>query len=425
VTVNTHSELDAGRIRELFDLRGESYVARGGAFEGDPYPAFAELRESGPVHKGAPGELIGYDGPAFFAGLPMPDRPHFTAFDFVSCARVVQDAEMFSASEHEAGSQAYERQTMMLFLDGDRHRRLRSLVQASFMPKHMNWWVDRWVERTVSSLIDLIEINGRADLNVEFFAPIPLLTICQSFGVGVGDALDIRAAIIAEHAGFDTFNRIVGPLISARRDDPRDDLIGLLVQAELDEPDGSRHTLSNDEILIFSLLLLAAGSGTTWKQMGITMHCLLQHPEWLYRVRQDPALIGDVVNEVLRWIPTDPAFARYATRDIEFFGVEIPKGAVVHACFAAANRDPSRWNRPDEFDPSRQFQPNLGFGRGVHVCLGQHLARTEIAIAITELLDRLPNLRLDESAERPRIIGMYERGPTSVPVLWDAVEPKR
>jgi cytochrome P450 len=235
----------------------------------------------------------------------------------------------------------------------------------------------------------------------------------------VSDALEIRAGVLAEQAGISTIDRLVSPIIRARRDEPRDDLISVLVQAELKDEDGSRHRLSDADVLIFSVLLLAAGSGTTWKQLGITMLTLLRHPQWLKRVKADPDFIRNVVEETMRWYPTDPVFARYAVHDTEIHGVTIPKGSVVHPCFAAANRDPLRWDRPDEFDPGREMQTNLGFGGGTHVCLGQHVARAEICTAIGTLLTRLPGLRLDPDAEEPRLIGMYERGPTSVPVSWD------
>ena len=115
---NKETALDAKRLRELFDLRSELYVMRGGSFEGDPYPAFNELRESGPVHAGTPGELVGYTGPAFFSGLPFDDRPHFTAFDYATCSQMVQDPETFCASQHEPGSEAFENEALMLFMDG-------------------------------------------------------------------------------------------------------------------------------------------------------------------------------------------------------------------------------------------------------------------------------------------------------------------
>jgi cytochrome P450 len=111
-------------------------------------------------------------------------------------------------------------------------------------------------------------------------------------------------------------------------------------------------------------------------------------------------------------------FSRFVAHDTELAGVEIPAGAVVHMCLAAANRDPSRWEGPDEFDPGRPVQPHMGFGTGAHICLGAHVARAELVTAIGALLDRFPNLRLDSDAPAPRITGMYERGPTSVPVRF-------
>jgi cytochrome P450 len=419
MTASAELHLDPARLRELFDLRGDVYATRGGAFEADPYPAFSELRESGPVHEGTPGELVGFDGPAFFSGLPYPDRRHFTAFDYATCNRVVRDAEEFSASAHEPGSKEYANETMMLFMDGDRHKRYRTLVQPSFVPKRARWWIDQWIRTTVNALIDTFQADGSGDLNVGFCAPIPLLTICGSFGVSVPDALDIRAAVTSDGLGMDRFIEIVTPIVAARRAEPRDDLISVLVQAELPDGDGGRQVLSDGEVLGFAFLLLAAGSGTTWKQLGITILALLQHPGWLERVRADRSLLRGVIEESLRWLPTDPAFARFAVRDTTLGGLDIPKGSVVHVCFASANRDPLRWDRPDVFDPGRPLQPNLGFGGGAHICLGMHVARAEMHTAVDALLDRLPGLRLDTAAEAPRIIGMYERGPVSVPACWD------
>jgi cytochrome P450 len=116
-------------------------------------------------------------------------------------------------------------------------------------------------------------------------------------------------------------------------------------------------------VLAFAFLLLAAGSGTTWKQMGITLVALLRHPGALAAAREDRSFLRGIVEESLRWTPTDPVFARFAARDCELGGVHLPAGAVVHVCLAAGNRDPARWERPDEFDPFRPLRPHLGFGR--------------------------------------------------------------
>ncbi|MBX6389280.1 MAG: cytochrome P450 [Frankia sp.] len=411
--------LDPQRIRELFDLRGEHFVTRGGAFDEDPYPAFHRLRETGPVHEGIVGPLVGYHGEAFFQGLPYPDRPHFSVFDYATCQEVLRDPETFSSVPPPDSPEAAMAKSVMLYMDGEQHRRYRALVQSSFVPKRGRWWIDRWIQGTVDALLDAIEPNGRADLNVDYFAAIPLLTICGSFGVSVADALRIREAAVSDGQGLGVFSEIVMPIVEARRREPQDDLISVLVQAQItDEETGERHALADADVLGFSFLLLTAGSGTTWKQLGITTYALLTHPHWLAAVRSDRSLLRGAVEESLRWMPTDPMFARHVKRDATLHGVRIPEGSVIHLCFAAANRDPARWERPDEFDPTRPPSTHLGFGGGPHICLGMHVARAEIQTAISALLDRLPNLRLDPDAEPPRITGMYERGPTSIPVVW-------
>jgi cytochrome P450 len=417
VSASARLALDPRRIRELFDLRSDVYAMRGGAFEADPYPAFHRLRESGPVHAGIVGPLVGFHGEAYFQGLPFPERPHFSVFDFATCEAVLHDGKNFGSSPTPGTSSSLV-DASILYMDGERHRRYRMLVQPSFLPKRARWWTERWIDATVHGLIDSFAANGRADLNIEFCAAIPLLTICGSFGVSVAQALDIRAAVTSDGRGVEKFVEIVSPIIAARRERPEDDLISVLVQAELTDEGGQRHVLSDEEILGFAYILLAAGSGTTWKQMGITLLALLTHPHWLAAVRGDRSALRPVIEESLRWMPTDPVFARFANCDTQLGGHPIPAGSVVHLCFGSANRDPARWERGDEFDPSRPLQGHLGFGTGPHVCLGMHVARAEIHAGIGALVDRLPELRLDAGAEPPRIIGMYERGPTAVPVVW-------
>jgi cytochrome P450 len=410
--------LDKERVRQLYDLTGSVYETRGGAFEVDPYPRFAELRESGPVHEGVAGDLVGFHGEAVFEGLPFPDRRHFSAFDFAICDEVFRDEERFCSAPEGPDSPSASAETVIIYMDRDRHRRYRALVQPSFVPKQARWWIERWIEDTVDELIDAIIDKCRADLFIEFFAPIPLLTICGSFGVTVDEALDIREAVTSDGLGLEPFFRILTPVVAARRSDPEDDLISVLVQAEMVTDTGDRAMLTDEEVLGFAYFLLAAGSGTTWKQMGIALLAMLTHPRCLDAVRRDRGLLRPVIEESLRWMPTDPVFARFAVRDTSLAGVDIPAGSVVHMVLAAANRDPARWERPDEFDPFRPLQSHLGFGSGHHICLGMHVARAEMSTAIGALVDRLPDLRLDPDAPPPRIVGMYERGPTAVPVRW-------
>ena len=304
----------------------------------------------------------------------------------------------------------------ILYMDGAEHRRYPALVQPSFLPKPASWWTERWVVDAIDALLDRMEPNGSADLNVEFFStircsPSPGASGCR-WGRPSTSAKRSPPTDSASRRSRASCRRSCEP----DRDEPRDDLISVLVAAEITEEDGSTHRLTDEEVLIFAFILLAAGSGTTWKQMGITMLALFDHPDWLAAVRDDRAQLRPVVEESLRWMPTDPMFSRFVARDAELAGTAVPEGAVVHMCLAAANRDPARWERPDQFDPGRPVQPHMGFGTGAHICLGSHVARAELVTAIGALLDRFPDLRLDDDAPAPRITGMYERGPTSVPV---------
>jgi cytochrome P450 len=273
----------------------------------------------------------------------------------------------------------------------------------------------------VHALIDNVADSGRAELNTDLCAAIPILTITGSFGIPPEQALDLREkmsqpAVILE---------MIAPLVAARREDPRDDLLSVLVQAGLKDSGGTTHRLSDAEINSFALLLLAAGSGTTWKQMGIVLATLLQRPALLEAIRDDRRLLKPAIDEAMRWMPTDPMFSRWVTRDTDFHGVHLPKGAVLHLCLGAANRDPARWDRPDEYDIYRKVRPSFGFGGGEHICMGMHVARAEITTAIGALLDRLRGLRLDPETEPPRYIGLYERGVTEIPVLFDRPDGRR
>jgi cytochrome P450 len=425
--------LDRERIRKLFDLRQRGDARVGDqvySYTDDPHPVFHELRSAGPVHEGTVHELLGFPYPATFQALPEPDRRHFSVFDFATCDQVFRDEVNFPSSPEPIqarGSGGTLGNGMvggsgtlaasMLGMNGPQHRRYRALVQPSFVPKKAEWWIAQWIQTTVDALIDGFIDDGKAELNVDFDAAIPVLTITGSFGIAVDDALSIRESLGTRYNdGVSALADFLMPIIEDRRANPQDDLISVLCQAEVD--DDGVHRLDDDEIFAFSHLLLAAGSGTTWKQMGITLTALLTNPEILKAVRDDRSLLRPAIEESLRWNPTDPMFSRYTGADVELCGVEIPKGSVVHLTLGAANRDPAKWDDPDRYDPWRALRPTLGFGGGPHLCLGQHVARAELHVAIDALLTRLPNLRLDPDAPPPTIIGMYERGPTEINALW-------
>ena len=410
--------LPRDELRRLFDLRSSHNAFSGGGYTDDPFPKWHALRESGPVHAGVVHELTDYPGDWFFQGLPYPDRPHFSAFSFEACDAAFRDGELFASHAAEESIDTTEPGMFnsILAMGGAQHRRYRALVQPSFVPAKAQWWITNWIEQTVHALIDQFVDDGRAELNVDFAAAIPVLTITGSFGVSVEQALVIREFLMSDTPRAFA---ILEPIIAARRARAEDDLISVLVEAEYTDEDGVSHRLTDAEILSFAILLLMAGSGTTWKQLGITLAAILERPEVLAAVQADRAAVRLAIEESVRWNPTDPMFSRHVTRDTDFFGEHLPEGSVLHLCLGAANHDPARWDRPDEFDITRPPKPTLAFGGGPHVCLGMHVARAEMNVGITALLDRLPNLRLDPDAEPPRYIGFYERGATAIPVVFD------
>jgi len=408
--------LDPERIRVLFDLRSSFNAYVGGQFTDDPYPIWHGLREQAGIHEGTVHELTSPGSDLFFHGLPEPDRPHFSAFSHAALDDAYRNPEVFASASGPVDlvNGPPSMLNSMLSMGGEAHRRYRALVQPSFSPASARWWITNWIGQTVHALIDNFIGTGRAELNTDLCAAIPILTITGSFGIPPEQALDLREKMSQPHEVL----AMVAPLVAARREDPRDDLLSVLVQAGLKDEDGTTHQLSDPEINSFALLLLAAGSGTTWKQMGITLATLLQRPGLLQAIRADRRLLKPAIDEVMRWMPTDPMFSRWVTRDTDFHGTRLPAGAVLHLCLGAANRDPARWDSPDEYDIYRKVRPSFGFGGGEHICMGMHVARAEMTTAVAALLDRLPNLRLDPEAEPPRYIGLYERGVTEIPVLF-------
>ena len=160
--------LDRNRIRALFDLRSNSYARSGAGYEADPNPIWHDLRANGPVHPGTVHDLLGYPGDWAFHGVPSPGE-HFSAFSFEACDAALRDGELFSSTPPatDDGIGVY---SSMLTMGGAKHRRYRSLVQPSFVPSRMHWWIENWINETVQAIIEGLRNDGRADLNLDFCA---------------------------------------------------------------------------------------------------------------------------------------------------------------------------------------------------------------------------------------------------------------
>jgi cytochrome P450 len=280
------------------------------------------------------------------------------------------------------------------------------------------------VQPSLDRLFDEFADRGHAELVSEAFYPFPLQVIAHMLGLPDEDlpifhrkaielisiVTDVELAMAASQWLYDYFAGI----IALRREEPRDDVISMLVVAELD---GER--LSDDEMIGFLRQLLPAGAETTYRGVSNMLFGLLTNPDQLAAVQADRSLIPKAVEEALRWEAPLTEVSRLATRDIEVEGTLVEKDGYVRANIGSANHDPSRWDDPDRFDIFREPLPHLTFGRGRHICIGMHLARLEMRMALATVLDRLPNLRLDPEATDVHVGGLGFRAPNRLPVLFD------
>jgi cytochrome P450 len=205
-------------------------------------------------------------------------------------------------------------------------------------------------------------------------------------------------------------------LIALRRAEKSEtDFVSVLANAELE---GER--IPEDVLLGFFRQLMNAGGDTSYHGFSNTLAALFTHPRQVEMIRQDRSLIPRAIEEGLRWGAPITSIDRVTTRDVTLAGVKMPKGSVVRVCIAAANRDAKIFADPHEFDVMREQRRSVVFGYGPHLCIGQHVARMELHLALDKLLDKLPNLRLDLAKPAPVVRGLTFRGADQVNVIWDS-----
>jgi cytochrome P450 len=313
----------------------------------------------------------------------------------------------------------------ILEMDEPEHARYRGLLQKAFSKRALDRWEGELVRPVVSDLIDRFAGRGRADLVRELTFPFPVSVIAGMIGLDEDDyalfhrlavelisiTIDPLRGLRASQGLRDLFARV----LAERRRDPRDDLMTVLAQAELD---GTR--LDDEAIHAFLRLLAPAGAETTYRSSSNLLFGLLTHPDQLEALRSDRSLMSQAIEEGLRWEAPLTAIMRTATRDVTIGDVTIPAGGLVSVNLAAANRDETRYERPDEFDVRRPQKPHMAFAFGAHRCLGMHLARMETSVALNALLDRLQELRLDPAADDVHVTGLTFRSPVALLVLFEA-----
>ena len=290
----------------------------------------------------------------------------------------------------------------MITEDEPDHRRLRNLVHQAFT-RHSLEKMSARIDELTNDLLDKAEAKGTVDLKEAYALPIPVTVIQKMMGVDDEDMPRFKDGLTAMKDGFSGWallrtllwdmprlSKFVRELIERKRSNPQDDILTKLIQAE---DEGEK--LNEDELVSMVFLMIVAGYETTVQLITNGVLALLQHPDQLEKLRARPELIESAVEEILRYIgPIHGTKPAYATEDVTIHGVTIPKGAAAWPFLGAANHDPTVFENPEVFDIERAPNKHLGFGSGIHSCLGAPLARMETKIAITNLIKRNPNLRL-------------------------------
>ncbi|GAA3435886.1 cytochrome P450 [Kutzneria kofuensis] len=295
----------------------------------------------------------------------------------------------------------------LLRMDGVPHAKLRKIVSRVFTPKVVAGLEPR-IAAVTAELLDGLAGRDKFDLIEELAYPLPVIVIAELLGVPAEDRplfkqwVDMmfhgREEIFIEADGdekvvmngAEEVLRYIAEHVAKRRENPGEDLLSKLVEAEVD---GER--LSESEIVNFGFVLLLTGHITTTMLLGNAVLCLDTYPYWQEQVRENPELIPAVIEESLRLLPPFSAVSRLTNEEVELSGQRIPANELVMVWLAAANRDEEAFPEPDTFNPARDPNNHLSFGRGVHFCLGAPLARLEGRIALEILLDRYPFLCTD------------------------------
>jgi cytochrome P450 len=360
-----------------------------------------------------------------YSKTPASLRPEesFAAMSFDAVNKVFRDSQVFSSKFYDNTIGLFMGPTI-LAMEGKTHRDHRNLVSAAFKSKNLALWEPTVVRPICDALIDEFIDSGSADLVRQFTFEFPTRVIATLLGLPAQDLPTFRrraVQLISYAVNYERAFEASAALkdyflehIEQRRAQPKEDIIGDLVTAEID---GEK--LSDEAIYSFLRLLLPAGLETTYRSSGNLLYLLLTHPEQFAAVQADRELIPKAIEEGLRVETPLTTVQRFTAEDTELEGVKIPARSVIDVCIGSANRDGHRWERPEEFDIFRAHMPHISFAAGEHTCLGLHLARMETRVALECLLDRVTNIEL-VTDDDPHIHGQPFRSPTALPVTFDA-----
>lgn len=389
-------------------------------FIADPYPFYHRLRAADPMHL----TPIGLYVASRHADIVSILRDKRFGKDFIGRMTRRSGPQILEEPVYRSMSH------WMLQLDPPDHGRLRGLVVRAFTARRVEDMRPR-IQAIVDEIIDRVEPRGAMDIIADFAFRLPVTVICDMLGIPEkerevfftssrdgGRLLDLAPLSNAEIAQQNTFNLAMAEyfrrLFDLRRREPGDDLTTKLVQAE---QDGDK--LTNEELIANVILLFGAGHETTVNLIGNGLLALHRNPDQLRLLQNDPSLIANAIEELLRYDSSVQVTGRTTLEDVDDIGgIPLAKGQSVVCLLGSANRDPAVYADPDRLDITRADVRPLSFGGGIHYCVGAQLARIEGEIAIATLLRRLPNLRLDDP-DRPDWRQTFVlRGLNKLPASW-------
>jgi cytochrome P450 len=378
----------------------------------NPYSAYDQMRSASPV-------------------FHLPPFDLWMIFDFEGVKRVLVEHDTFSSDLLLVPGQGNPGE-WFIFFDPPRHTKLRALISRAFTPRVVANLEPRIRELSRQLLDQTIE-RGQMDLATDFAVPLPMLVIAEMIGVPVADwprykrwsdvivklantfSRDEEAATtLAEYRAVAAEMRVFLPdLISQRRAARQDDLLTRLVEAEVD---GER--LTQEEVLGFVQLLLVGGQETTANLINNAVLCFIENPDQLARLQAAPDLLPSAIEEVLRYRSPVQWMPRATRREVEMHGQVIPAGKLVLPMIGSANRDPKQFRDAGRFDITRDPNPHIAFGHGIHACLGAPLARLEARIALADFLERVQGFELasDEPWEPRKALHVH--GPSRLPIRF-------
>jgi cytochrome P450 len=371
----------------------------------NPYPLYQQARTKSPL-------------------LLDPHSGLWMLFDFDSVKQVLSDPATFSSRFGP---------DWLIFTDPPRHSKLRALVSKAFTPRSIVNLEPRIRAISRNLLQGRVEM-GEMDLAADFSVPLPMKVIAEMLGIPACDHhrlkrwvdVILRMSYTIGQKGPDAasatsdftdvtleMSEYLADFLKGQKASPGDNLLSRLAQAEVD---GER--LTHAEILGFLQLLLLGGSETTTNLINNAILCFIENPSQLDLLRQDMELLPGAIEEVLRYRSPVQWIYRVTRREVEMHGQIIGPSRLVLAVIGSANHDPAQFANPERFDITRDPNPHIGFGNGMHFCLGSALARLEARIALTDLLERLSDIQLADSQPWPPREGLHVHGPARLPIRF-------